>query len=307
MSFKGEKMSHKQSKKNLPVHTFKSISDGESNFSIRSFSEMGSLSRTSLPHRHAFYEIIYIKQGEGSHIIDFEAYPVIPGSLYLFSPEQIHFWQLVKPLDGISIKFSENFLLLSPSEIYISEYLDFFHNAEYPPTLVLDKGNSEETEYLLKRIEKEYHSDGYVRDLKIRAYLTILLLEIQRIFIEGIQKREVLRGSAIVSLFKKMVSKSYLKYRTAAYYAEKLRISEAYLHELTKENTGQTPGQIIRKEIAMEAKRMLAHTTDTISEIGYKLGFDDPSYFGRFFKRETGLSPKSFRSDILEKYQILSV
>jgi len=156
-------------------------------------------------------------------------------------------------------------------------------------------------------IDREYHANGYIRDLKIRSYLVILLIEIQRLFMACSSKRDAMRGSALVSLFKKMVSKNFLTQRSAAYYAHKLGISEAYLHELTRENTGMTPGQIIRKEIAMEAKRMLAHTTDTISEIGYKLGFEDPSYFGRFFKRETGLSPKSFRSYILEKYQILPV
>jgi len=300
-------MSEKHNTKNLPVHTFESFSDEADNFSIRSFSEMSALSSTPHPHRHAFYEIIYIKQGKGFHIIDFENYPITPGSLYLFSPDQIHFWQLTKPLEGISIKFNENFLLLSPSELYLSEYLDFFHNAEYPPNIALNNGKGDEIEYLFNRINKEYHSNGYIRDLKIRSYLVILLIEIQRIFMAGFNKRDKLRGSSVVSLFKKMVSKNFLTHRSTSFYARKLGISEAYLHELTRENAGMTPGQIIRKEIAMEAKRMLAHTTDTISEIGYKLGFEDPSYFGRFFKRETGLSPKSFRSDILEKYQILPV
>jgi len=300
-------MSDKHNTKNLPVHTFQSFSDEANNFSIRSFSQMSALSSTPHPHRHAFYEIIYIKQGTGAHVIDFETYPIEPESLYLFSPDQIHFWQLAKPLEGISIKFSENFLLLSPSELYLSDYLDFFHNAEYPPVINLGNGKGEEIEYLLNRMDKEFHSNGYIRDLKIRSYLIILLIEIQRIFMAGFDKRDTLRGSAIVSLFKKMVSKNFLMHRSPFYYAEKLGISEAYLHELTRENTGMTPGQIIRKEIAMEAKRMLAHTTDTISEIGYKLSFEDPSYFGRFFKRETGLSPKSFRSHILEKYQILPV
>ena len=300
-------MSGGHNKKNLPVHTLESFSDEENNFSIRSFSEMNSLSRTPFPHRHAFYEIIYIKEGEGAHIIDFESFPIRPDSLYFFSPDKIHFWQLTKPLEGSSIKFSENFLLFPPSEPYLTDYLDFFHDTEYPLNLLLSNSKGEEIRYLINRIEKEYHSDGYVRDLKIRSYLIILLIEIQRLFMEGIRKRDVIRGSALVSLFKKMVSKNFLEHRTTAYYAEKLGISEAYLHERTKENTGLTPGQIIRKEIVMEAKRMLAHTTDTISEIGYKLGFEDPSYFGRFFKRETGLSPKSFRSHILEKYQILPI
>lgn len=300
-------MPDRHNTKNLPVHTFKSFADNADNFSIRSFNEMGALSSTPLPHRHAFYEIIYIRQGEGVHVIDFETYPIIPESLYLFSPDQIHFWQLKNPLDGMSIKFNENFLLLSPSELYLSEYLDFFHNAEYPASLTLDNGKGDEIKDLFNRIDGEYHSRGYIRDLKIRSYLVILLIEVQRLFMSGSGKRDVIRGSAIVSLFKKMVSKNFLTQRSTVYYAHKLGISDAYLHELTKENTGMTPGQIIRKEIAMEAKRMLAHTTDNISEIGYKLGFDDPSYFGRFFKRETGFSPKSFRSHILEKYQILPV
>ena len=134
--------------KNLPVHTFKSFSDEADNFSIRSFSEMGSLSSTPLPHRHAFYEIIYIKQGKGAHVIDFETYPIVPGSLYLFSPDQIHFWQITKPVDGVRIKFSENFLLLPPAELYLTEYLDFFHNAESPPHLILHDGEGDEIKYL---------------------------------------------------------------------------------------------------------------------------------------------------------------
>jgi AraC-like DNA-binding protein len=300
-------MTKRRDSRNLPVHTFKSFSNEEDNFSIMSFSEMGSLSRTPIPHRHSFYEIIYIKEGEGIHVIDFENYPVMPESLYFFSPDQIHFWQLTKRLEGSSIKFSENFLLFPPSEPYLTDYLDFFHNGEYCPNIVLNKGMGEEIRYLFDRIEREYHADGYVRELKIRSYLILLLIEIQRIFMAGFEKKDVIRGSCLASLFKKMVSKNYLTHRSTAYYAEKLGISEAYLYELTKENTGLTPGQIIRKEIAMEAKRMLAHTNNTISEIGYRLGFDDPSYFGRFFKRETGFSPNSFRAHILEKYQILSV
>lgn len=300
-------MPDKHNTKNLPVHTFESFYDKAYDFTISSFGKMGSLSRTPIPHRHSFYEIIYIKQGEGNHIIDFEPYPIKPESLYIFSPEQIHFWQITKQLEGISVKFSENFLLLSPSEPYLIEYLEFFHNSEYPPNLSLGNNKGEEIDFLFNRIEKEFNSDGYVRDLKIKSYLIILLIEIQRIFMEGSNKRDVIRSSALVSLFKKLVSKNFLAHRSAAYYAEKIGISEAYLHELTKKNTGMTPGQIIRKEIATEAKRLLAHTTDTISEIGYKLSFDDPSYFGRFFKRETGFSPKSFRSYILEKYHILPV
>jgi AraC family transcriptional regulator, transcriptional activator of pobA len=293
--------------KNLPIHTFETFSHEESSFSIMSFNEMGSLSRTPLPHRHSFYEIIYIKQGQGTHVIDFESYPIKQESIYLFSPDRIHFWELTGSLEGKSIKFSENFLLFSPFEHTLIDYLDFFHNIEYPPNLNLERTQAENIGNLLNRIEDEYQSEAYAHDLKILSYLIILLVDIQRIFMSGKNKKSMIKGSAFVNLFKKMVSKEFLTQRSVAFYASKLRISEAHLYDLVKQNTGLTPGQIIRKEIALEAKRLLAHTDDTIAEIGYKLHFDDPSYFGRFFKRETGLSPNDFRLHIREKYQILSI
>jgi AraC family transcriptional regulator, transcriptional activator of pobA len=292
--------------KNLPVHTFESFSREESSFNIMSFNEMGSLARTPLPHRHSFYEIIYIKHGEGAHVIDFEAYPIKPESIYLFSPDQIHFWELTGPLEGKSIKFSENFLLFSPSEHTLIDNLDFFHNVEYPPNLTLEQTQAKNINHLFNRIEEEYQSEAHARYLKILSYLIILLVDIQRIFMMGDNKKSVMKSSTLINLFKKMVSNEFLTHRSVAFYAGKLKVSEAHLYDLVKQNTGLTPGQIIRKEIALEAKRQLAHTENTISEIGYNLNFDDPSYFGRFFKRETGFSPNYFREHIREKYQFLS-
>jgi AraC family transcriptional regulator, transcriptional activator of pobA len=300
-------MPNKQIIKNLPIHTFKSFSQEDGSFNIKSFNEMGALSRTHTPHRHSFYEIIYIKYGEGLHVIDFESYPIKPESIYLFSPDQIHFWDVTGPLEGTSIKFSENFLLLAPSEHTLIDYLDFFHNVEYSPCINLNVVQAENINNLFNHIEVENHSEAYARDLKILSYLIILLVDIQRIFIAGENKKTMIKGSAFINMFKKMVSKEFLTQRSVAYYAGRLKISEAHLYDLVKQNTGLTPGQIIRKEVALEAKRQLIHTENTIAEICYNLQFDDPSYFGRFFKRETGLSPNDFRYHIREKYQILSV
>ncbi|MDB9823449.1 AraC family transcriptional regulator [Deltaproteobacteria bacterium] len=298
-------MSNSRESKNLPVHTMDSFSEGDINFNISAFDQMCALSHSPFPHRHAFYEIMYIEGGEGTHIIDFEPYPVTPDSIFYFSPGQTHFWKLTRPLEGRSIRFTENFLLFSPSQQFLIEDLDFFHNLAYPPHILPGINKGEEIKHFFSQIETESRSNGYGRDLNIRSHLIILLIEIQRLFIAGINKKGVMKSSTIISLFKKMVSNEFLTRRSVGFYADKLGITEAYLYELSKQITGLTPGQIIRKEIALEAKRQLAHTDSTVAEIGYKLHFDDPSYFGRFFKRETGLSPRSFRSHIREKYQIL--
>jgi AraC family transcriptional regulator, transcriptional activator of pobA len=293
--------------KHLPIHTFKSFSQEDCIFNIKSFNEMGLLSRTPVPHRHSFYEIIYIKHGQGIHVIDFESYPIKPQSIYLFSPEQIHFWNVHGPLEGMSIKFSENFLLFSPSEHSLMEYLNLFHNVDDSPCAYLDKSQTDNVENIFFQISQEYHSKNYARDLKILSYLIILLVDIQRIFMGNRGRKSMSKVSALISQFKKFVSKEFLTQRSATYYADKLNISEAHLYDVVKQNTGFTPGQIIRKELTLEAKRQLVHTDNTIAEIGYSLHFEDPSYFGRFFKRETGMSPNDFRVHIREKYQFFPI
>ena len=93
--------------------------------------------------------------------------------------------------------------------------------------------------------------------------------------------------------------------RSVSAYAKKIGVSAGHLTDTVKEVTGSSPGKIIRQAIILEAKRLLAHTDLTVSQTCYTLSFDDPSYFGRFFKRETGQSPESFRKSIREKYHIL--
>ena len=81
-------------------------------------------------------------------------------------------------------------------------------------------------------------------------------------------------------------------------YSDLLGVTPSHLAEAVREVTGRTPGQIIRDAQIAEAKRLLRHTDKTIGEIAYSLGFNDSAYFGRFFKREAGVSPGEFRRHV---------
>lgn len=84
-----------------------------------------------------------------------------------------------------------------------------------------------------------------------------------------------------------------------------MNVSVSRLSAVIKEVTSMTPGQIVRNELINTAKRMLANSDKNVSEICYELEFEDPSYFGRFFKRETGFTPSVFREHVRGKYQQL--
>ena len=87
-------------------------------------------------------------------------------------------------------------------------------------------------------------------------------------------------------------------------YADLLGVSAGHLSRSIKDVTGSSASQIIRQELIMEAKRLLVNTDLVVERISDQLAFTDPAYFGRFFKRETGFSPGSYRDVILERHQI---
>jgi AraC-like DNA-binding protein len=83
-------------------------------------------------------------------------------------------------------------------------------------------------------------------------------------------------------------------------YAEMLQVSRSHLNAHLRRETGRSPSEIIHEHIALEAKRLLVHSPLTVSEIAYRLGFRDPSYFCRFFRKASGQAPLGFRSEARE-------
>jgi AraC-like DNA-binding protein len=94
---------------------------------------------------------------------------------------------------------------------------------------------------------------------------------------------------------RKILNNKFSELKTSKEYAQRLNISPNYLNAICKDIFNKTVSQIIQERIMLEAKRLLSHTCLSISEISYKLGFNDNSYFGRYFKKITGLPPEKFR------------
>jgi AraC-like DNA-binding protein len=258
---------------------------------------------SKFPHRHSFYEILYVKEGKGTHVIDFEPYQIQPLSLYFISPGQVHFWQQEKLINGRIILFTGDFLYLTPPNRSVLSELEFFHSLERHPHLLIKKDQIPVILQLLKNLEIEYQSTGTGKASVLRAYLHILLIYIQRFYEEVHRHNVSINASALARRFKRLVSENCIGLRSVETYAVRIGVSAGHLRDTVKAATGMTPGRIIRQTVALEAKRLLIHTDLTVAEIAYSLSFEDPSYFGRFFKRETSLSPRLFREQIRKRYQ----
>ncbi|MBS2540184.1 helix-turn-helix transcriptional regulator [Catenulispora sp. NF23] len=105
----------------------------------------------------------------------------------------------------------------------------------------------------------------------------------------------VAQAGDLVDRFLRLIAAPGKGNRTLISYAREIGVSPGYLHELVRQQTGLTPGQVTRRQRVVEAKRLLTGTDLAVRQVAEQAGFGDPAYFCRFFRRETGFSPGEFR------------
>ncbi len=238
---------------------------------------------------------IYITGGNSLLQIDFNEYIALENKIFFIEKYNVWNWIRINKLNGILVQFTDSFY----NHIYTGNpklKSDQTLIGEIPPFIRITPEDKTVWYHLFDFLTKEYNSSKINSKEIICLTLKVLVLMYRRnsqlsgrIF-ESSQKKQLLNE------FRKIVNKRFNTLKTPKDYAYELNITPNYLNALCQEYFLKTVTEIIQERVILEAKRMLMHTSLSISEIGYKLGFIDNSYFGRYFKRAVGMTPKSFRS-----------
>ncbi|MGE4170796.1 MAG: helix-turn-helix domain-containing protein [Candidatus Margulisiibacteriota bacterium] len=258
-------------------------------FDIHFFDDSNPYVQHPRPHTVKFYEIIWILEGTGVRVIDFEDHPLRHNRLFFMYPGAVHFWRKPVGVKGIFISFSEEFLLKAwPSSDFSP--LAFFSIFDALPYLDLD--TPAPFQALLKEMELEFKNDEPDRLDLLAGYLRIMLLKLSRLCREVRPEKP---NEDIVVQFKKLLAFYFKTHQQVSDYAKLMFVSPQHLNQVVKEKTGRTVGDWIRSRLILEAKRELAHTDKPLSSIAVALQFEDADQFCRYFKRNTGQSPTTFR------------
>lgn len=247
------------------------------------------------PHRHSYYHVLWMTAAEGEHMIDFERYEVRPQSVFFISPDQIHAWTSRVPPAGWIVNFSiEFFLEMFPKADALAEF-PFFHLANTEPVVYLDEEHAAALMPLLVEIEAEFMSDASWRHDIVRSLFLVFLTRLRRLYRPAERERRAPQTFLLAKKFKLLIEQNFGRLGSVHDYAALLNVTDRYLNEAAKKATGKTASQLIHERILLEAKRLLILSDRGVSEIAFALGFEDPAYFCRFFRKSTQLSPGEFK------------
>lgn len=265
-------------------------------YDLAEYQKLNSAHSTK-PHSHSFYQIIWFKNNTGIHVIDFESYDIKADRLFFVAKNQIHYFEKRSDYRGYLIHFNESFLLSNETDINFFLTYSIFNNKQEPYFQTPKKLEQKLTTYFSQIKDEVANTNEFGNSIILSNLLRALLLVIER------EKRKNTRGN------KKADNSNYLKFRdllesnfyknwSVSDFAKELSMSTKTLNSIVKTETGTTVSQTISDRIILEAKRKLTHSNSYINQIGFDLGFNDPYYFTKFFKKQVNCSPAEFRKSI---------
>lgn len=287
-------------KKEAPVfHIGQQCENIINNMKVTSFTnETCTIVEFEENHRHQYYEIIWLRRGKGVHMIDMVNYPYSGSVFFLLSPGQIHQISPEEKADGFIIKFLPGLFKETRDleETLVNSQL--FDNIQAKPMLTIPAAMHTVFEDLLNKMEIEYNSNEVDKETVLHSYLKILLTQIQRLKRSQFTQEHVRvdAGHQLFTKYKAAIEKNYKKLHGVQEYADMLSTQARNLNTLCRKFAGKTAGEMIADRILLEARRELYYSTDSIKGIGYSLGFEDPAYFTRFFKKHAGVGPQQYSS-----------
>ncbi|KUG06538.1 AraC family transcriptional regulator [Solirubrum puertoriconensis] len=243
------------------------------------------------PHAHDFYVLLYFTHGHGTHTIDFVTYEVRPGALFFLTPGQVHSWSLSDDTRGIDIFFTPAFYLLRHPAERLYSYPFFGPHGQ--PVLYLPP-DEPLIGPLLWRMEQEHAMPSLNQQEVLRSYLH-LVLELAARQHQPEPTAGQQPGLHQLRAFERLLNERFRTHKAVRDYAEWLHLTPNHLNALCRRLLAKTASNLIHERVVVEAKRLLHHSALSVAEVAYNLGFDDASYFSRYFRKYAGLTPEAFR------------
>lgn len=243
------------------------------------------------PRRLTSYFIVLIDSGSITYNLDLHDITLADGHLLFAMPNQV----FIPPAKTDNLKyfkvlFDENTLALLPQQF------PFLANPLNSQTIIFDSITRDRVRKVFEILNQILHIDKQPTDTEITlAYLNSLLAELNSAYFKNTAPINILNTNlSKFAEFKLMVETHLTEQPSVNAIAEKLALTTNSLYRIVKEYSGVSPKDFFTKRLIIEAQRKLQYSNLSVKELAYELGFNDPDYFSRFFKKCTGKSVSEF-------------
>jgi len=248
------------------------------------------------PHRKANFFFVFVESGSLTHKVDLKDLTITNGQLFFILPNQIHTApEKVKDnLKCFKMSFDQNCLSLLPKQF------SFLLNPLNSQIVSFDNASMQRMKALFEILNSILNAEGNEEDGDIiLAHLNSIMTEINTAYFKNVVKENLLpdRLSKYID-FKIAVETHLTEQLSINTIADNLTITTNHLYNILKEFSGVSPKEFITNRLMLEAQRKLHYSKSSVKELAYELGFNDPDYFSRLFKKTTGKSISDYLADI---------
>ncbi|WP_244279536.1 AraC family transcriptional regulator [Leptospira brenneri] len=240
-------------------------------------------------HRHSYYALFYFTEGTGTHSIDFQSHTIEKNSLFFLRPGQVHSWTFSKPVKGFALKIYPDYLSEHGGQVTSFQNYPFFQPGNENSKLAIQDAEQLKNDFERLLGEKNTKPNSSLTYLLIQLVLQQSLKEFNTSFTD-----KITIDSKLWDFFK-LLETNFKDQKTTSYYAKEMGISSGSFNQLCQKVYGKSAKAIIQERLVLEIKRLLLHSDLNINQIALTLGFSDNSYFSKFFKAHTNISPENFR------------
>lgn len=240
-------------------------------------------------HQHDFFLFLLFENGGGTHTIDFITHNVSGHQLHLLFPGQVHTWSLTENTRAFQIMISKRIF-----EIFATSLRYDLILYQKNPVLALSASAFQQLLYEFKAIQTELNLEPRLWDI-ISSRCRIIAQLASREAEDKFAGLTAYQSKPILVDYLSLIDTNFRQQRSVAFYADKLNITPNYLNILCKKHFHTSATSFIHNRLILEAKRLLLTSKNSVKEISYELGFYDLAYFSKFFKMQTGASPREFR------------
>lgn len=251
------------------------------------------------PHQVFFFHVIFISQGSGRHFVDFQPYEFREGSLIFVSSGQVHAFEFRPDIEAWVLIFTEDFISKNVASADGLALSRLYNSHLEIPVIHPNAVGIEVFRKLVGEIRNEFgYAENFAKEEVLSLLMKVLLLKAERIKRTLLPERVSPEHFAKFEEFRLLLDDGVRESRQAEEFATRLGVSYKHLNEICKSVCGQTAKVFLDSYLTLQLKRRLAISEVSVKELAYEYGFDEPTNFVKFFKKQVGESPAQFRAGL---------